>query len=149
MNYCSNCILFSASSSQIFPALRLLLKKLADFAEQDYVLVFFSAPAFYQPGWSWLFKAYRSIDRKSVLFSLSPFYRSDTAKTWRISTSCTHSRGLRSLFEQWVPYSVQNLPKRLLGSRHYQSWLSSFLSVRSTFQTWSCSTPFNSPQLED
>ncbi|KAI8973421.1 Rho GTPase activation protein [Mycotypha africana] len=35
-----------------------------EFVENDYVMVFFSSPARYRPGWRWLLRAYRSLDRK-------------------------------------------------------------------------------------
>ncbi|ORY94038.1 Rho GTPase activation protein [Syncephalastrum racemosum] len=35
-----------------------------EFVENDYVLVFFSAPATFRPPWLWLLKAYRALDRK-------------------------------------------------------------------------------------
>ncbi|KAI8055566.1 Rho GTPase activation protein [Gilbertella persicaria] len=44
--------------------LSFILARLDEFVENDYVLVFFSSPARYRPGWLWLLKAYRSLDRK-------------------------------------------------------------------------------------
>ncbi|KAG1469752.1 hypothetical protein G6F56_003075 [Rhizopus delemar] len=35
-----------------------------EFVKNDYVMVFFSSPARYRPGWFWLLRAYRSLDRK-------------------------------------------------------------------------------------
>ncbi|PHZ07881.1 Rho GTPase activation protein [Rhizopus microsporus ATCC 52813] len=44
--------------------LSFIMARLDEFVENDYVLVFFSSPARYRPGWFWLLKAYRSLDRK-------------------------------------------------------------------------------------
>ncbi|KAI8338842.1 Rho GTPase activation protein [Blakeslea trispora] len=44
--------------------LSFILARLDEFVENDYVLVFFSSPARYRPGWLWLLRAYRSLDRK-------------------------------------------------------------------------------------
>ncbi|KAG1150458.1 hypothetical protein G6F38_002031 [Rhizopus arrhizus] len=44
--------------------LSFIMARLDEFVENDYVLIFFSSPARYRPGWFWLLKAYRSLDRK-------------------------------------------------------------------------------------
>ncbi|OBZ83406.1 Rho GTPase-activating protein 1 [Choanephora cucurbitarum] len=50
--------------------LSFILARLDEFVENDYVLVFFSSPARYRPGWLWLLRAYRSLDRK-LIFDLA------------------------------------------------------------------------------
>ncbi|KAI8976018.1 Rho GTPase activation protein [Pilobolus umbonatus] len=44
--------------------LSFIMGRLGDFVENDYVLVFFASPARYRPGWFWLLRAYRSLDRR-------------------------------------------------------------------------------------
>ncbi|CEP11966.1 hypothetical protein [Parasitella parasitica] len=54
-----------------------------EFVENDYVLVFFSSPARYRPGWMWLLKAYRSLDRKYKK-NLKALYVVHLTRTYRI-----------------------------------------------------------------
>ncbi|KFH69638.1 hypothetical protein MVEG_04444 [Podila verticillata NRRL 6337] len=44
--------------------LRVVLAQLEQFVENDYTVVMFSGGALYRPGWRWLFKAYRSLNRR-------------------------------------------------------------------------------------
>ncbi|KAG0330617.1 hypothetical protein BG004_002065 [Podila humilis] len=44
--------------------LRVVLAQLEQFVENDYTVVMFSGGAMYRPGWRWLFKAYRSLNRR-------------------------------------------------------------------------------------
>ncbi|KAF9910734.1 hypothetical protein EC991_005719 [Linnemannia zychae] len=44
--------------------LRVVLAQLEQFVESDYTVVMFSGGAMYRPGWGWLFKAYRSLNRR-------------------------------------------------------------------------------------
>ncbi|KAG9325599.1 hypothetical protein KVV02_004901 [Mortierella alpina] len=44
--------------------LRVVLAQLEQFVENDYTIVMFSGGAIYRPGWRWLFKAYRSLNRR-------------------------------------------------------------------------------------
>ncbi|KAG0206781.1 hypothetical protein BGX28_001854 [Mortierella sp. GBA30] len=44
--------------------LRVVLAQLEQFVENDYTIVMFSGGALYRPGWGWLFKAYRSLNRR-------------------------------------------------------------------------------------
>ncbi|KAF9425011.1 hypothetical protein BGZ94_007926 [Podila epigama] len=44
--------------------LRVVLAQLEQFVENDYTVVMFSGGAVYRPGWRWLFKAYRSLNRR-------------------------------------------------------------------------------------
>ncbi|KAG0350968.1 hypothetical protein BG005_009518 [Podila minutissima] len=44
--------------------LRVVLAQLEQFVENDYTVVMFSGGAIYRPGWRWLFKAYRSLNRR-------------------------------------------------------------------------------------
>ncbi|RUP50454.1 hypothetical protein BC936DRAFT_139029 [Jimgerdemannia flammicorona] len=46
------------------PIASYLLARLSNFVENDYVLVFLSAPVDFRPGWMWMLKAYRALDRK-------------------------------------------------------------------------------------
>lgn len=43
---------------------RVVLAQLEQFVESDYTVVMFSGGALYRPGWRWLFKAYRSLNRR-------------------------------------------------------------------------------------
>ncbi|KAJ1974698.1 hypothetical protein H4R35_003490 [Dimargaris xerosporica] len=42
----------------------MILNKLDEFVENDYTVVLFASGAKHRPGWTWLFKAYRSLSRK-------------------------------------------------------------------------------------
>ncbi|GJJ68354.1 hypothetical protein EMPS_00700 [Entomortierella parvispora] len=44
--------------------LRVVLAQLEQFVENDYTIVMFSGGAVHRPGWGWLFKAYRSLNRR-------------------------------------------------------------------------------------
>ncbi|KAG0367986.1 Rho GTPase activation protein [Gamsiella multidivaricata] len=44
--------------------LSVVLAQLDQFVENDYTVVMFSGGALYRPGWKWLFKAYRSLNRR-------------------------------------------------------------------------------------
>ncbi|KAI9280785.1 Rho GTPase activation protein [Sporodiniella umbellata] len=44
--------------------LSFIMARLDEFVINDYVMVFFSSPARFKPGWFWLLRAYRSLDRK-------------------------------------------------------------------------------------
>ncbi|KAG0308325.1 hypothetical protein BGZ98_008307 [Dissophora globulifera] len=44
--------------------LKVVLAQLEQFVENDYTVVLFSGGAVYRPGWKWLFKAYRSLNRR-------------------------------------------------------------------------------------
>ncbi|RKP38617.1 Rho GTPase activation protein, partial [Dimargaris cristalligena] len=44
--------------------LSMILYKLDEFVENDYTVVLFTSGATNRPGWTWLFKAYRSLSRK-------------------------------------------------------------------------------------
>lgn len=48
--------------------IRVVLAQLEQFVENDYTIVMFSGGALYRPGWGWLFKAYRSLNRRQVDF---------------------------------------------------------------------------------
>ncbi|KAI8646110.1 Rho GTPase activation protein [Parasitella parasitica] len=63
--------------------LSFILARLDEFVENDYVLVFFSSPARYRPGWMWLLKAYRSLDRKYKK-NLKALYVVHLTRTYRI-----------------------------------------------------------------
>ncbi|KAI8883976.1 Rho GTPase activation protein [Backusella circina FSU 941] len=54
-----------------------------EFVENDYVLVFFSSPARYRPGWLWLLRAYRSLDRKYKK-NLKALYVVHLSKSYRL-----------------------------------------------------------------
>ncbi|KAL0960827.1 hypothetical protein HGRIS_005846 [Hohenbuehelia grisea] len=41
------------------------------YVESDYTVVFFAAGSRHTPGWNWVWKAYRSLSRKYLLFSLA------------------------------------------------------------------------------
>ncbi|CAO3625905.1 unnamed protein product [Mucor hiemalis] len=63
--------------------LSFIMARLDEFVENDYVLVFFSSPARYRPGWMWLLKAYRSLDRKYKK-NLKALYVVHLTRTYRI-----------------------------------------------------------------
>ncbi|CAO0797743.1 unnamed protein product [Mucor circinelloides] len=63
--------------------LSFILARLDEFVENDYVLVFFSSPARYRPGWMWLLRAYRSLDRKYKK-NLKALYVVHLTRTYRI-----------------------------------------------------------------
>ncbi|KAG0049232.1 hypothetical protein BGZ83_005931 [Gryganskiella cystojenkinii] len=44
--------------------LRVILAQLEQFVENDYTVVMFSGGVVHRPGWGWLFKAYRSLNRR-------------------------------------------------------------------------------------
>ena len=48
--------------------IRVVLAQLEQFVENDYTVVMFSGGAVYRPGWGWLFKAYRSLNRRQVVY---------------------------------------------------------------------------------
>lgn len=49
------------------------LERLAPYAETEYVIVFFAQPMEHEPKLSWMYKAYRSLERKyTALLSSSP-----------------------------------------------------------------------------
>ncbi|GAA5798069.1 hypothetical protein HPULCUR_003468 [Helicostylum pulchrum] len=54
-----------------------------EFVENDYVMVFFSSPARYRPGWMWLLRAYRSLDRKYKK-NLKALYVVHLSRTYRL-----------------------------------------------------------------
>ncbi|KAG2237443.1 hypothetical protein INT48_009572 [Thamnidium elegans] len=51
--------------------------------KNDYVMVFFSSPARYRPGWMWLLRAYRSLDRKYKK-NLKALYVVHLSRTYRL-----------------------------------------------------------------
>ncbi|KAI7907368.1 Rho GTPase activation protein [Cokeromyces recurvatus] len=63
--------------------LSFLVARLDEFVENDYVLVFFSSPAKHRPGWMWLLKAYRLLDRKYKK-NLKALYVVHLSTTYRI-----------------------------------------------------------------
>ncbi|KAF1803531.1 Rho GTPase activation protein [Mucor lusitanicus] len=63
--------------------LSFIMARLDEFVENDYVLVFFSSPARYRPGWMWLLRAYRSLDRKYKK-NLKALYVVHLTRTYRI-----------------------------------------------------------------
>ncbi|KAI9097248.1 Rho GTPase activation protein [Phlyctochytrium arcticum] len=44
--------------------LSIILARLDEFVENDYVIVFFSGGASYKPGWGWMIQAYKNLSRK-------------------------------------------------------------------------------------
>jgi hypothetical protein len=60
----SSCHLPNPKNFDYDGLLQLLLQRLDEFVENDYVVVMLCAGGDYKPGWKWLFKAYRALDRK-------------------------------------------------------------------------------------
>ncbi|KAI9485788.1 MAG: Rho GTPase activation protein [Benjaminiella poitrasii] len=63
--------------------LSFIIARLDEFVQNDYVLIFFSSPAKHQPGWMWLLKAYRVLDRKYKK-NLKALYVVHLSRTYRI-----------------------------------------------------------------
>ncbi|KAI8078543.1 Rho GTPase activation protein [Thamnidium elegans] len=63
--------------------LSFIMARLDEFVENDYVMVFFSSPARYRPGWMWLLRAYRSLDRKYKK-NLKALYVVHLSRTYRL-----------------------------------------------------------------
>jgi hypothetical protein len=64
--YKVNWLTSSFLSGLATPPNRVVLAQLEQFVENDYTVVMFSGGAVYRPGWGWLFKAYRSLNRRQV-----------------------------------------------------------------------------------
>ncbi|KAG2214298.1 hypothetical protein INT47_000854 [Mucor saturninus] len=62
--------------------LSFIMGRLDEFVENDYVMVFFASPARYSPGWFWLLRAYRSLDRKYKK-NLKALYVVHLSRTYR------------------------------------------------------------------
>ena len=57
------CNLPSAKDSNMSELLDLILAKLREYVENDYILVFFNSPIVNKPSLLWMIKAYRSLNR--------------------------------------------------------------------------------------
>ncbi|KAI8369211.1 Rho GTPase activation protein [Choanephora cucurbitarum] len=105
--------------------LSFILARLDEFVENDYVLVFFSSPARYRPGWLWLLRAYRSLDRKYKK-NLKALYVLHLTRMYRLIfdlankiVSPKFARKLHYLssleeLKQYVELAAQFIPQRVV-----------------------------------
>ncbi|RUS22046.1 hypothetical protein BC937DRAFT_90578 [Endogone sp. FLAS-F59071] len=88
-----------------------------NFVESDYVLVFLSAPADFRPGWMWILKAYRALDRKYKK-NLKALYVVHLTRGYRLVFDLAN-KITRVFWAQRYPYLTLPLPCLILHLTSY------------------------------